>query len=113
MWLFKNLMQLIVFFPFFFSWKKQFINQIFLADPLILTGFFLAQIDQGAGNIDMKFSPNVSNNPSNAKTQRNQTIDFHKLCVIIRKDRGGKVLNPLTEMYVILCTKDFAGNDRN
>lgn len=56
MWLFKNLMQLIVFFPFFF-WKKQFINQIFLADPLILTGVFLAQIDQGAGNFLWDFGP--------------------------------------------------------
>lgn len=50
-------MQLIVFFPFFFFWKKQFINRIFLADPLILTGVFLAQIDQGAGNFLWDFGP--------------------------------------------------------
>lgn len=34
------------------------------------------------GVTDMKFPPDVGNNPSNPHIQRNQTIDVHKLSYI-------------------------------
>lgn len=34
--------------------------------------------------VDMEFSPDVDNNQFNPHMQINQTIDVHKLCVIMR-----------------------------
>ncbi len=74
-----------------------------LNDLTVFPGKYISK-----GAVDMTFSSDVGNNPSNPYIQISSEI---KSCVIKGMTQGEKYWT--TEIHVILCAKSFVSNDKN